>query len=189
MNPVTLLRSSRSLARQKLDPCVDRCVLGTRNHLGEVEQRVLVLRDIEDELAVFYSASSAKHRELLESEFTASLLVFLPTIGMQFRITANLAQIDSALVAESWQMKPNAAKRMDALYRKFPQSTVIGDLDEFEIAFAASVPPTQSPRHGVGYFIRPKKVECLELRTDPNMHVRTLYELVNGEWRSKRLVP
>ena len=189
MDPLVLIAEDRAAARAADDPCVDRCVLGTVNSKSQVEQRVLVLRDVEDELAIFYSATSAKHRELTRQRFEASLLVFLPTVGVQYRIAANLEPIPSNIVRDSWQLKPNAAKRMDALYKRYPQSTVIGDVETFETQFLSSVPPVQAPQHSVGYFIHPQTIERLELRTDPAMHLRTRYRLSDGQWESVRLVP
>ena len=189
MNPVKVLQEDRDLARVREDPCVDRCVLGTIDSQGEVQQRVLVLRDIDGQLALFYSATSAKHRELTERGFKASLLTFFPTIGVQYRMSIQLHPIESNIVRDSWQFKPNAAKRMDALYRRFPQGTVVSDIEEFETLYAASVPPRQAPQHSVGYFVRPELIERLVLKTDPAMHVRERYLRQNDSWVNLRLVP
>ena len=151
--------------------------------------RILVLRDIRDRLAVFYSSTSAKHRELTLDRFKASLLVFLPSIGVQYRLRAQLEVIDSEIVHEHWQLKPNAAKRIDALYQRFPQGTIVENATEFETQFAARVPPRQAPSHSVGYYIAPFEIERLELRQDPDMHRRELFNQRDNDWEVQRLVP
>lgn len=188
-DPLHLLEQDRHLAREATDPMVDRCVLGTPHRAQGVSLRTLVLREIDDRLAVFYSRTSSKHAELLENQCRASLLIFLPTIGVQYRLDAVLEEIPKSVIESHWQLKPNAAKRMDAIYERRPQSTVIDDYDAFETLFAATVPPRKAPANGTGCYIEPWRVERLELKTDPHMHDRKLFELQDDEWHVQQLVP
>lgn len=189
VDPVALFQEDRNRARDAEDACVDRCVLGTQVHGQPVSMRVLVLRDIDDRLAVFYSSTSSKHIELASTKFKASLLVFFPTIGIQYRIRADLEQVAEDVVKSHWQLKPNAAKRMDSLYRRYPQGTVIADEEQFKTQFAAAVPPVQAPSHSVGYYIEPFEIERLELHDDPAMHDRNLFKRRNSRWEVHALVP
>lgn len=188
-DPLVLLSQDRSEAGRTNDPLVDRCVLGTVDRNGHPALRTLVLREIDERLALFYSRSSTKHVELLNNGLCASVLVFLPSIGVQYRIESRFEDIPRSVIEEHWQLKPDAAKRMDSIYERHPQSTVIEDFAAFETLFAATVPPRKSPQNGCGVFIVPEVIERLELRTDPHMHDRKLYTRKDDGWRVQHLVP
>ena len=189
IDPTFLLVRDRTKARGANDPLVDRCVLGTVGRNGHAALRTLVLRDIDDRLALFYSRSSAKHAELLNRGLQGSLLVFLPSIGIQYRIEAHFEDIPKSVIELHWQLKPGAAKRMDSIYERHPQSTVIDDCAAFETLFAATAPPRKSPPNGAGVFVIPELVERLELRSDPRMHDRKLYKRQGDDWHVQQLVP
>ncbi len=189
IDPIELLANDRAVARREQDPMVDRCVLGTATRRGAIAMRTLVLRDINDRLALFYSASSAKHVELLTADGRASLLIYLPTVGVQYRMEARLEALPRATIASHWQFKPNAAKRMDALYERMPQSSIIDDFDSFKTLFAAAAPPVKAPLNGTGCYVEPHLIERLELRTDPAMHDRKLFTRRDNDWHVRQLVP
>lgn len=189
VDPLALLARDRSEARRTNDPLVDRCVLGTVDRNGRAALRTLVLREIDDRFALFYSRSSAKHVELMNNEHCASLLVFLPSIAVQYRIESRFEDIPKSVLEEHWQLKPNAAKRMDSIYERHPQSTVIENFETFETLFAATVPPRKSPANGCGVFLVPEVVERLELRADPHMHDRKLFKRRDDGWQLRHLVP
>ena len=188
-DPLARLAQDRSAARRASDPMVDRCVLGTISRNRRAALRTLVLRDIDDRLALFYSNSSSKHIELMNADHVGSLLVFLPSIGVQYRMEARFEAIARSVIEAHWQLKPNAAKRMDSVYERLPQSTLVDDFEAFETQFAAAVPPRRAPRNCAGVFIVPQLVERLELRTDPTMHERIVFTRNGDGWRRQYLVP
>ena len=188
-DPLVLLSHDRSEARRTNDPLVDRCVLGTVDRNGRSALRTLVLREIDEQLALFYSRSSAKHVELTNNGLRGSILVFLPSIGVQYRIESRFKDIPRSVIEEHWQLKPDAAKRMDSIYARHPQSTVIDDVEAFKTLFAATVPPRKSPANGCGVFLLPQLVERLELRADPHMHDRKLFTRRDEGWQVQHLVP
>ena len=188
-DPIELLMRDRADARESSDPMVDRCVLGTVNRNGHATLRTLVLRDVDERLALFYSKSSTKHAEVLTNGNRGSLLILLPSIGVQYRINARFEAISRSVIESHWQLKPDASKRMDAIYERHPQSTVIEDFDAFETLFAATVPPRKRPPNGVGVFVDAELVERLELRADPQMHDRKLFKRSGDEWETQQLVP
>ena len=188
-DPIELLVRDRADARESNDPMVDRCVLGTVNRNGRAALRTLVLREIDDRLALFYSRTSAKHAEVITNGNRGSLLIFLPSIGVQYRIEARFEEISRSVIESHWQLKPEASKRMDSIYERHPQSTVIEDFNTFETLFAATVPPRQRPPKRVGNFVLADLVERLELRADPQMHDRKLFKRSETDWEVQRLVP
>lgn len=188
-DPLALLSHDRSEAHRTNDPLVDRCVLGTVDRKGYAALRTLVLREIDDRLALFYNRTSTKHVELMKGGQRGSLLIFLPSIGVQYRMESRFEEIPRSVIEEHWQLKPDAAKRMDSIYERHPQSTVIDDFDAFETLFAATVAPRKSPPNGYGVFIVAEVVERLELRSDPQMHGRKIYRREGNDWRVHHLVP
>ena len=189
VDPIETLMRDRDEARKADDPMVDRCVLGTVDRRGHAALRTLVLRDLDDRFALFYSKSSAKHAEVITNGNRGTLLIFLPSIGVQYRINARFEEISRSVIESHWQLKPDASKRMDSIYERHPQSTVIEDFGAFETLFAATVPPRRRPPNGAGVFIVPELVERLELHADPQMHDRKLFKRNANEWEIQQLVP
>ena len=188
-DPLVLLATDREEARSLNDPMVDRCILGTIDRNSKPALRTLVLREIEGQLAVFYSQSSSKHGELLNSRNRASLLIFLPSIGVQYRVDAKLTKVPRDIVEQHWQLKPNAAKRMDAIYERLPQSAVVDDFAAFMTIYLGTVPPRKAPLNGTGCYVEATSIERLRLRTDPEFHERALFRLGKRGWEGKWLVP
>ena len=188
-DPLALLSHDRIEARRMNDPLVDRCVLGTIDRNGHAALRTLVLREIDEKFALFYNRTSAKHVELMNQSHRGSLLIFLPSVGVQYRLESRFEEIPKVVIEEHWQLKPDAAKRMDSIYERLPQSTVIDDFAAFETLFAATVPPRKSPRNGCGVYVIPEVIERLELRTDPHMHDRREFRRDGADWRVYQLVP
>lgn len=188
-DPLILLSHDRSEARRTNDPLVDRCVLGTVDRNGRSSLRTLVLREIDEQLALFYSRSSAKHVELMNNGLRGSVLVFLPSIGVQYRIESRFEDIPRSVIEEHWQLKPNAAKRMDSIYERHPQSTVVDNFEGFKTLFAATAPPRKSPANACGVFLVPEVVERLQLRGDRHMHDRKLFTRNDDGWQAQHLVP
>ncbi len=188
-DPLALLSHDRLQARRTDDPLVDRCVLGTVDRSGHAALRTLVLREIDERLALFYNRTSTKHVELMNQSHRGSLLIFLPSVGVQYRLESRFEEIPREVIEEHWQLKPDAAKRMDSIYERHPQSTVIDDFAAFETLFAATAPPRKSPRNGGGVFVVPDVIERLELHTDPQMHDRRVFSRNGDGWRVHQLVP
>lgn len=185
-----MLARDRVAARQKDDPMDNRCVLGTQDRRGRVAMRTLVLRDLGHRLGVFYNASSAKSAELATSDGRASLMIFLPMIGVQYRIQAKLEPISHREIALRWRFKPDAAKRMDVVYEAMPQSSLVDDFAGVQELFDNAEPPRDTPTNSVGCYIEPYEIERLELREDPHMHARQLFTLNDaGEWTMRHVVP
>ena len=189
VDPIEMLMRDRAEARKADDPMVDRCVLGTVDRRGHAALRTLVLRDVDDRFALFYSKSSAKHSEVITNGNQGTLLIFLPSIGVQYRINARFEEISRSVIESHWQLKPDTSKRIDSIYERHPQSTVIEDFEAFETLFAATVPPRRRPPNGTGVFVVSESVERLELRADPRMHDRKLFKRSGDAWEIHQLVP
>ena len=154
---------------------------------GEPAARTLVLRDLDSELALFINATSPKMTEFETSE-TIALVVWLPSIQIQYRLTVRLERIPVDVVHESWQLRPDPPKKMDWVYRDHPQSSEIVNRAALLDVLPAEV-PTSAPDSAVGFFLRVDQIERLDLGQANGVHDRRLYRRTETTWSEAVLVP
>lgn len=185
--PLERLAADRQAARELGDGWAALCMLGTVNARGEVQQRTLVLRNLEDQLALFFSATAPKWEELKWSP-TCSIGIYLPTTQVQYRLQATWAQIDSELVRNSWALRPDIPKKLDWLYQTNPQSSPLARA-ELEAALDDGTPtPEAAPDTAMGIYLQPTRIERLELSS--GVHQRESFERDStGVWQRVDLVP
>ena len=191
-DPVALLRADRAAARANGDANAELCALGTVER-GEPQARTLVLREIEapgaDEtrLGVFLNRTSAKHAQLAQSA-TVAVLVYLPSVGAQYRLACRLDAVPAAVVQASWQLRPTVAKRLDWLYERHPQGTALPNRAALEKLLQTPCPDVP-PASAAGYYLAPLEVERLLLLRPDGVHDRRRYRWMDGDWAEETLVP
>ena len=162
------------------------CVLASVG-AEEPEARTLVLRDIDDRLGLFFNGGSPKAREIGQSDAVA-VLVYLPSLSLQYRLRTKLTAIPEDIVHANWQYRPDVPKKMDWLYERHPQSSAIASrqmlIDELTTAT-----PARAPAAAVGYFLAPLAVERLDLGQDNGVHDRRRYTRQGDVWHEQILVP
>lgn len=191
-DPLMLLADDRRKARSANDPWANLCVLSTVNAKHEPQARVVVLRDLEQRFAVFINGTSPKHSELSVSPRN-TVLVYLASLGIQYRLTVSLERVPSAIVHASWLERPRIPKVMDWLYESFQvQSSEIPSRDVLVERFAeldARLPKSvEAPSHALGYYLVADEVERLELAGD-RVHARRHYRRVGLIWHAVERVP
>ncbi len=194
--PITQIRADRTAAFAAKDPCAGLCYLATNNAQGTPELRTLVLRDLESEFAIFINASSPKWTQLQQTARPA-VLIYLGSIGVQYRLKVNTSDVPQALVAESWQLRPDTPKQLDWYYESVqPQSSVLDAPEALVDAAAAAAFQHSSegkltaPAGARGIYLHPVSIERLDLNSDGGPHTRERYQqLPNGDWDYERLVP
>lgn len=185
-DPVAWLVTDRAAAREQNDGWAAVCALGTVNAAGDAEQRTLVLRETHNQLSLFFSATSPKWRELQQRP-TASVVIYMPSTQVQYRLRVAWQRIDDAVVRESWQLRPDIPKKLDWLYQNHPQSSAV-DRALLEAELAAEQPvPVDAPPTAIGVYLQPLRIERLELSS--GVHQRDLFELVDGVWQHSHRVP
>lgn len=185
-DPIRWLAADRAKAREQKDGWAAICALGTVNDEGDAEQRTLVLRETQNRLSLFFSATSPKWRELQQRP-TASVFIYLPSTQVQYRLRVRWERIDDSVVRESWQFRPDIPKKLDWLYQTHGQSTEL-DRTLLEASLAEETPtPAEAPETAIGVFLNPVRVERLELSS--GVHQRDLFELTGNDWRHRSLVP
>lgn len=193
-NPLTQFHSDRQLARDAGDPMAHVCVLATVDGRGYPQARTLVLRSVVDNnsprLALFINANSPKWAELANSE-SACVQVYWPSVELQYRMQVQTEALDPKLVAESWQFRPDAPKKMDWLYQQHAQSTAIADREQLlmQLDQLETPEPLVAPEAAKGLLIQVTEIERLDLTQNNGVHDRTLYTLNQGKWDQQTLVP
>lgn len=185
-DPLALLQADRAKAQGDGDPMANLCVLATIAD-GEPEARTLVLRDVESRLGVFFNRTSPKFSQLDQST-TVAVVVYLPSIAVQYRLRSRLAPIPADIVATSWQLRPPVPKRMDWLYERQPQGSIVPSRQHLVDLLDATAPDT-APASAIGYYLVPEVVERLDLRQDNGIHDRRLYAIESGTWTTRVRVP
>ena len=187
-DPIELFGLDRSRARELGDPLVDRCFVSSVDADGNPQARTLVLRDIDGEHALFCNATSRKVEEFRNSKSIA-VLVFWPSIQIQYRLSVHVSSLNHEIVRSHWQLKPPITKRLDWFYENHPQSSEIASRDCLLRAISDMDDVTDAPPSTMGLRFQPVLVERLALDTDEGIHDRRRYALVDGNWIVKTLVP
>jgi pyridoxamine 5'-phosphate oxidase len=192
VNPLELLAEDRAAAQRSADPWASLCVLATTRADGTPQARVLVLREEEGGLAIFVNTTSPKVREIGHQP-TAAVLVYLATLGVQYRLEATLVPLASELVHERWKLRPDIPKVMDWLYEtRAAQSSEISSRDAllnlFDDVDTQLPEPVVAPTAAIGYQLDVTGIERLQLSGD-RVHERDRYQLIGEGWTHTVLVP
>ena len=113
MNPLQRLHEDRARARALADPYADLCALATVDSRNHPQVRTLVLRDLENKLAVFVNATSPKWPGMGR----VAALVFLASLSVQYRLNCATEPVSAELMGDNWQLRPEMPKKLDWLYR------------------------------------------------------------------------
>jgi pyridoxamine 5'-phosphate oxidase len=191
-DPLAQLADDRTRARDTNDPWANLCVVATIDAEHNPQARVVVLRDLERRFAIFINATSPKHHELSLSRRHA-VLVYLASLGVQYRLTVLLEPVAPAIVHASWAERPRIPKVMDWLYEHFrPQTSEVASRDEFMDRFAdldrQLSTDVSAPSTAVGYFLIVEQAERLELAGD-RPHTRVRYRRNGTVWQATHLLP
>lgn len=180
----------RQRARELDDPCANLCTLANIDEAGMPQARTLVLRELHERLAVFLNTTSPKWAALQRGPVT--LVVWLPSIQIQYRLSCQTEEIPQEFVHESWHLRPEPPKRLDWFYTEVQaQSSRIADRNTLLEALNAHSPPQPlaAPATAHGLYLEPTLVDRLHLGEANGIHDRQLYEREAGGWALHTLVP
>ena len=190
IDPIRLLQADRAEARERKDPNANLCLLATVRD-GQPQARMLVLRDVEDRLALFFNANSPKAAQIRMSE-TVAVVVYLPSMDVQYRLECRLDTVPAPIVRASWQLRPPIPKRLDWLYQRHPQGTAVASRERLVSLLGLAdetAPPSTAPESAVGYFLDVVEVERLHLAQPDGIHDRRRYQRQGDSWREELLIP
>ena len=187
--PLVRLAEDRARAAAAGDPWAKLCAVATVSASGEPELRTVVLRDVEHQLALFFNALSPKWSEQHHSRQLA-IMIYLPSIEVQYRLRATTTLIPDAIVHASWRQRPQTARQLDWYYAQYvPQSRALQDRAQFLEVLEKTDPQTltEAPPTAMGVYLAVSEVDRLELAND-RPHRRVRYRQADG-WQCQELVP
>lgn len=187
-DPLAQLAADRTLARERQDPCAGLCTVANIDADGLPQARTLVLRDMEERLAIFVNATSPKFEHLN----IVSVVVWLPSVNVQYRLSCTTSAVHQSLVAESWQLRPDPPKRMDWLYARVQAQSSTIESREILLARLNDLPlpePLEAPDSARGLYLNPTLIDRLDLGQENGVHDRRRYRPGNPGWVEEVLVP
>ncbi|NIP16561.1 MAG: hypothetical protein GWM88_18155 [Pseudomonadales bacterium] len=191
MDPLALLARDRAEARRLEDPCANLCTVASVDSAGAPQARTLVLRDVNERLAIFANETSPKWHEI-SLNVQISVVVWLPILNLQYRLRCSTERVPAHIVHDSWHQRPEQPKRLDWFYtRHLPQSSRLPDRETLleHLARIDLPEPLTPPQTAAGLYLLPTTVERLDLNQSNGIHDRRHFELSDTGWEQSVLVP
>ncbi len=187
MDPLRWLENDRARAHESQDAHANLCALATVDSHNQPQMRTLVLRDLDDRLAIFVNATSPKWPAMDR----VAVMVYLASLGVQYRLNCDTEPMPAATVKQHWQLRPAIPKRLDWLYERHNQSSELASREQLLAALAAvSVPtPLVAPESARGLYLKPHRIERLNVNHANGVHDRRRWQLMDGRWHEHVLVP
>jgi pyridoxamine 5'-phosphate oxidase len=191
VSPLDWLATDRARARSHSDPCANLCTLATVDAAGHPQARTVILRDVDGRLAIFLNETSPKWQQLEHTQSLA-IVVWLPSINVQYRLQCDSRPVAKQNVYESWQLRPDPPKRMDWFYTRIQaQSTPIDSRDALleQLGKLQLRDPLVAPRTAAGIYLEPFRIERLNLTMPDGIHDRRSFQRRADGWHEVVLVP
>ena len=187
VNPVRRLWEDRARARELQDPYAELCALATVDSFNRPQVRTLVLRDLDDRLAVFVNSTSPKW----PSMDRVAAVVYLASLGIQYRLDCTTEPVSAETVRASWQLRREIPKRLDWLYERRAQSSQLECRRQLlaELESAPVPDPPVAPDSARGLYLVPHSIERLDVNHGSGVHDRRSWSLTGATWRESVLVP
>ena len=189
VDPLDWFRREREAARAADDPMAHLCTVANVDEDRQPQVRTLVLRDIDGQLAVFVNATSPKWPHIQERFAFAT---YWPSLSLQYRFDVVAAPLSADTLAASWSLRPDAPKRMDWLYELHDTQSSHIESREHLLAVLSGLSidePLSAPPNARGLLLSPTSIERLDLTQDNGVHDRQRFELVEGSWHQRTLIP
>jgi pyridoxamine 5'-phosphate oxidase len=190
-DPLAWLAVDREQAAQRGDPCANLCTLATVDPAGHPQARSVILRDLDGRLAVFLNETSPKWQQIGSSKSVA-LVVWLPSVNVQYRLQCQTRPVAKPLVHASWHLRPEAPKRLDWFYTRVqPQSSAVDSRSALQegIDNLKLREPLVAPRTSAGIHLEPFRIERLNLSMPDGIHDRRCFLLRQDGWHGHVVVP
>jgi pyridoxamine 5'-phosphate oxidase len=199
LNPLSLMRTDRELARQRHDAAADFACFATVDASGEPHARFVTLRVINGEHVTFRASGSSPKVHQLQSNGSYELTAYWPSLARQYRLRGTYEWIAASEFPVDYAAVPWRPKVWDWLHEELPQSATVSDrshfVDRFESCGAGlerffgnqnAVPPP--PSAGI-VRLEPQLVEVQALDTEHRLHDRRVLSRAGDGWSQVILVP
>lgn len=190
-DPLTTFQSWFDDAKQLDTPNPNAMTLATVDPDGKPSARIVLLKDIDDRGAVFYTNKAARKGRSLAENPHAALVFFWDELGRQVRLEGSVSEV--------------SAEESDAYFATRPRMSQIGawasnqsDPAENRAELDAAVEAVEKrfadqdvprPPHWGGYRVALERIEFWQGHPF-RLHDRVLYSRdASGNWTSQRLYP
>jgi pyridoxamine 5'-phosphate oxidase len=191
MDPIEQLAADRQTARANGDPCANLCTTATVDADNQPQARTLVLRDVDSRLALFLNQTSPKWEQISQSGVIC-VVVWLPSLNIQYRVQSHVEPVAKGLVDESWLLRPDVPKQLDWFYTtQQAQSSQLPSRDALLQQLAATDEQhyQRAPATAQGWYLLPFYIDRLDLSHSSGVHDRRAFSLRDGQWQESVLVP
>lgn len=157
---------------------------------GFPQSRIVLLKDISTEGFTFFTNYNSQKGKTIEKNNKVGLHFFWPEQERQVRIDG-IAEKTSRQVSEQY-FNSRPLESQIAAYAS-DQSAILQSRSELENRFKSlsdrfKNEQPECPKNWGGYVVRPMRIEFWQGR-ESRLHDRIVYELVENEWKIKRLAP
>jgi pyridoxamine-phosphate oxidase len=173
---------------QILDPYA--MTVSTVNNDCKPSSRVVYLRDISENGLIFYTNYLSKKGHDIAANPYIAVNIYWAELERQIRIEGKVEKASEEKSDEYFSKRPRESQIGAWASEQSTEITSRETLEERVKFFTEKFKgqPVPRPKHWGGYLIKPNYFEFWQGR--PNrLHDRIVYELVNNNWKIKRLAP
>ncbi|MAJ46129.1 MAG: pyridoxamine 5'-phosphate oxidase [Planctomycetes bacterium TMED75] len=190
-DPLESMRRWLAEAEQETDlPNPNAMNLATVGPDGRPSARIVLLRGLDAEGAVFYTNRESRKGEALEAHAHAALTFHWDVLTRQLRIEGAVSKVTDEESNQYWNQRPRGsqiAAWASQQSRPVPhRSTFLDACAEFEKKFEGT--EVSRPPHWGGYRVALDRIEFWQER-DSRMHERMIYLRRGEDWLTERLYP
>ena len=192
-DPFELFRQWYALAVDKcpgrwLEPNV--MALGTSDLEGNVSNRYVLMKSIEDDGIQFFTNYDSHKAQQLASNSKCAVALHWPYLGRQVRIEGTTSKTSRENSEAYFHSRPRGSQLGAAVSK---QSAMIDSRETLELQKKKldqqfKDQPIPLPENWGGYLIKPSRFEFWQGRLD-RLHDRVVFELANGSWKRCLLAP
>ena len=157
---------------------------------GRPSARIVLLRGLDANGAVFYTNRESRKGEALEAHAHAALTFHWDVLTRQLRIEGAVSKVSDEESNQYWNQRPRGsqiAAWASQQSRPVPhRSTFLDACAELEKKFEGA--DVSRPPHWGGYRVALDRIEFWQER-DSRMHERLIYLRRDGNWVTERLYP
>lgn len=195
MDPIIQIKNDRSDARKLGDTNADTCFLALADNQGKASVRTLVLRDIvENRFVLFMNRTSPKFKAF-KGGADFELLLWYSSVQRQYRIRGEMQELAPDVAKGSWQRRPQGSKYLDYVYQEMAHQSseivsrdlLVAELGRLKSTYKSD--DMQAPEAVTGVELIARQIDMLDLNREDRIHDRRLFELQDGNWQARVLVP
>ena len=157
---------------------------------GFPQSRIVLLKDISADGFTFFTNYDSQKGKAIEKNNKVGLHFFWPELERQLRINGVAEKVSREASVQYFKSRPLESKIAACASAQSATLTSRSKLEEqfnsLQNALQGNHP--ECPENWGGYLVRPVKMEFWQGR-ESRLHDRIVYELVENDWKIKRLSP